>query len=598
MARPLKARGKGRGFNSIAVRFGLMAGAVTILCLACFYLAVFNNNRLMALPSFVALSIALVLIPSAVTFLAAEKLAIGIRKLHAGTEAVLAGNAAHELPADSRCELGGLAESFQAMIGRLNANIMRMNVLAFTDSVTGLANRAVVNHVLSVLAAAESAGDRHWNGCTALLFLDLDGFKRVNDTLGHEVGDELLRLVAARVIEQGLGMTADDLHRCTTPNGELDVAVPEQPVFVRFAGDEFVLILPNIRQHALEQTARRVLTALSQPFAVGENALSISASIGIARAPEDTADPRQLLGYADLAMYAAKDGGKDQYRFFDDSLRQVAEDRNSIEVDLRKGIADGELSLQFQPKLNTRTLELVAVEALLRWEHPVHGMIPPDRFISIAEQSGLMPELGARVLDLAARQAREWIEQGQPLTIAVNLSPAQFERPQLVDEVLEALARHQVDAALLEIEISESMAMSDFAGTAQRMEQLRSAGVKLAIDDFGTGYSNLARLVHLPFDLLKIDRALVAEIGRNPRSEAIVAAVIHMAHALGHTVVAEGIEEQCQHDFLYQLGCDRVQGHLFAGAMTPAMLAQWRAAAPVNGGEAMQSQLRDRLSNA
>jgi len=583
--------------NKVPLRFALMAAAVTVLCLGVFYFAIFLHSESLGLPLLSAMTLALVLLPALLTFILASRLSRGISNLQANAEAILAGEVERSLEPQQQMELGGLADSFQAMVGRLNSNILRMNVLAYTDAVTGLCNRSVVSHVLRVMS--KSWPDEGWNGQVSVFFFDLDGFKRVNDTLGHEAGDDLLRMVADRVIEQGLGTERAGLAQCTTPFGELSDNVPRQPVFVRFAGDEFVLILPGEqKQENLECIAERILQAINRPFTVRGDELKISASVGIARCPMDTHRPAQLLTYADLAMYAAKDSGKNRYRFFDASLRQVAEERIMIESDLRRGIDRDELILHFQPKLDTRSLKLEGVEALIRWIHPDQGMLLPHRFIGVAEQSGLMPELGARVLDLAARQARHWLDQGLVMPIAVNVSPAQFERPNLVEEVMAALARHRVDPSLLEIEISESMAMSDFSGTRQRMEQLREAGVSLSIDDFGTGYSNLARLVHLPFDQLKIDRALVREIGNNPKSEAIVAAVIHMAHALGHTVVAEGIEEQRQHDFLYHLGCDRVQGHLFGGAMAPTMLDQWRTNAPTIDGRVMQEAIRERLNSA
>jgi two-component system CheB/CheR fusion protein len=449
----------------------------------------------------------------------------------------------------------------QDVTERRNAQL-EINRMARFDSVTGLPNRSVINHVL------ELVGRLGGNACRGtLLFIDIDNFKRVNDTIGHEAGDELLRQVSKRIITDGLGLTNDDLDRGTTAFGELSQRCPEKIVFSRFAGDEFVALLPGeVDRNQVESRANGILKALNEPFLIDGNELRVSASIGIARVPVDTERPDELLRYADIAMYAAKENGRNQLRFFDASLKDLAIERAQIETDLRRAIENGEdtLSLHYQPKLDARTLELRGVEALARWRHPEKGMIPPDKFIGIAEQMGLIPALGARILDMAARQARDWKEQGKSIPIAVNVSAVQFDRPTLVADILAAADHYQIDPSLLEIEITESMAMSGFAESKRKMDQLREAGITIAIDDFGTGYSNLFQLSRLPFGVLKIDKSLIKGIGDNGKSEAIVTAIIHMAHAMGHRVVAEGVETLPQHAFLRKTGCDEVQGYLHA----------------------------------
>ncbi|MEZ5695351.1 MAG: EAL domain-containing protein [Sphingomonadaceae bacterium] len=577
-ARESLQKAKGRGLNSIPVRFALMSAVFTTLCVIAGYFILFTGAQETSWMELVAGTVVLALVPAFITYCAASKLAGTIRQLRQSTEAIIAGDLNSPLDVDCACEVGGLADSFRAMVDRLNNNILRMNILAYSDPVTQLPNRAVVNHVLQIMSEA---------GCPAtLMFIDLDGFKQVNDTLGHEAGDDVLREVSDRILEGGFGMTRHEIDTCTTTFGELCTKCPSALVFARFAGDEFVAILPEkVDRAEIETRAREIIAALRDPFIVNGTEVRLGASIGIARSPADTTDPELLLGYADLAMYAAKQAGKGRPRFFDDRLRQMAVDRAGIESGLRHAIENGQLELYYQPKLDARSHEVQGVEALVRWNHPEKGMIPPDAFIEIAESRGLMPDLGLAVMHLAVRQARKWMEADTPIPVAVNISAAQFERPHLVREILGVLEDYRVDPALLEIEITESMVMSDFAGTRYRLQQLQEAGVRISIDDFGTGFSNLSQLARLPFNVLKIDRSLVARLGKNEKSESIVGAIVHMAKALGHELVAEGIETPEQRDFLVELGCDRLQGHLFAPAMSLCELEQWckqRKANPVH----------------
>lgn len=274
-------------------------------------------------------------------------------------------------------------------------------------------------------------------------------------------------------------------------------------------------------------------------------------------------------------MYSAKESGKNQYRFFDESLKNIAVERSQIEADLRKAIEEDMLDMHYQPKLNAQTLQVTGVEALVRWKHPQKGAIPPARFVGIAEQCGLMPALGTNILRMVARQARAWQEVGMPMPIAVNVSAVQFERSGIANEILAILEQHAVDPLLIEIELTESMIMSDFATAKSRLEQLREAGAQISIDDFGTGYSNLYQLSHLPFNVLKIDKSLVDDIGKNSKSEAIVTAIVQMVHSLGHRVVAEGVETHEQYAFLRKARCDQVQGYLFGRPMPAHELIEW-----------------------
>jgi two-component system CheB/CheR fusion protein len=562
---------KGRGLNSIPVRFALMAAVLATL-------SAVAHDRLFAREQgshgglyVIGLMLA-GLVPAAVTYAAANRLTNSIRALRASTDAILAGRLDRPIDVDCACEVGGLADSFRAMVGRLNNNIVRMNVLAYTDAVTGLPNRAVVTHVLGLM----TAGQKPCAG--ALLFIDLDGFKRVNDTLGHDAGDDLLRQVSTRIIEQGLGRRRDQVDNCTTAFGELCTTCPEDVVMARFAGDEFVVMLPGTRDRAaLEACADRVLDAIGQPFLVAGGEIRIGGSIGIARLPDDAASGQELLNFADLAMYRAKEGGRNRFVFFDASLRELALDRAALEADLRGAIETAALVLHYQPKLDARTGVLVGVEALVRWDHPDRGPVAPEVFVGLAEQCGLMHALGDGILRMAARQAREWTDAGWDVPIAVNVSTVQFARPGFVGEVLAILRHEGVEAARFEFEVTESMVAADYAATRQRFEELRAAGALIAVDDFGRGYSNLSQIARLPFDILKIDRTLVEGIGTEHKTEAIVRAIVDMAHDLGHLVVAEGIERAEQGEFLREIGCDRVQGYLFGHPVPADALVRWEA---------------------
>jgi len=564
---------KGRGLNSIPIRFTLMALVFTALCTFLQYHYVLPLIESGTSDSIVVVAILLsISLPAAITYFAANKLTNTIRELNKSTDAIAAGDFDRPVDVDCACEVGSLADSFRAMVNRLNSNIVRINTLAYTDAVTGLPNRAVVSHVLDL--AARMRGSADCKG--ALMFIDLDGFKRINDTLGHEGGDELLRQVSRRVIEKGFNLTRGQIENCTTAFGELRQTCPEKLVFARFAGDEFVAIMPGeFHRRVLEKYAADILKAVNEPFLVSDNELRIGASIGIARVTSDSDDPRQLLINADIAMYSAKESGKNQYRFFDESLKNIAVERSQIEADLRKAIEEDMLDMHYQPKLNAQTLQVTGVEALVRWKHPQKGAIPPARFVGIAEQCGLMPALGTNILRMVARQARAWQEVGMPMPIAVNVSAVQFERSGIANEILAILEQHAVDPLLIEIELTESMIMSDFATAKSRLEQLREAGAQISIDDFGTGYSNLYQLSHLPFNVLKIDKSLVDDIGKNSKSEAIVTAIVQMVHSLGHRVVAEGVETHEQYAFLRKARCDQVQGYLFGRPMPAHELIEW-----------------------
>lgn len=558
---------KGHGLNSIPVRFALMALITSAFSMSLVHIWLGGPVTLLSWPWLAAV----LAIPVAVNYAAANKLAGMIRALRNSTQALVSGDFDRPVDIDCACEVGGLADSFRAMIKRLNSNILRMNVLAYTDAVTGLPNRAVISHILSL---ANKGQDGTCPG--AIVFIDLDGFKRVNDTLGHDAGDDLLRQVAQRVIERGLGMALGDLDMCTTAFGELCQTCPTQPVFARFAGDEFLLLLPgHLERSALEAIACSIQTALSDSFNVFHNDVFISASMGIARLPEDAATPDQLLAYADIAMYRAKEGGKNAHVFFDASLKDKVEERALIERELHRAIECDGLELHYQPKVDAETMAVTGVEALARWTCPGIGPMSPEIFIPIAEHCGLMVPMGTSILRMAIRQTRNWLDAGRPLRVAVNVSPVQFERPGFVETVTDTLARYGVPANLLELEITETIAMTDFARTRERVDALRQTGIAILIDDFGVGYSNLSQLARLDYDALKIDRSLVGNIGNHGKTESLLAAIIAVSQVLGHKVIAEGVERPEQIAYLRARGCHEFQGYLLSAPLPAPELEAW-----------------------
>jgi diguanylate cyclase len=564
----------GTGLNSIRWRFALASAVLTVSGIALRDWTLDTEGTFSGLQG---LSLAAVVVAvSSITFWMATRLTRLIASLQRSTDAVAAGDFDAPVEVDCACEVGGLANSFRKMTSRLNANILRMNTLAHSDPITGLPNRSVIDHLLTYALAPERQGAFR----AAIIFIDLDGFKRINDTLGHDGGDDLLRVASTRILERGLGRTRDTIDTCMDQFGNPCNRLPDDIVFARFAGDEFVAVLPGVTDRArLASIGEAVIEALREPFRVKGQDVTVGASVGIAIAPDDTSSAAELLTFADLAMYSSKQAGKARCTFFDRRIRLTIIERARIEAELRLALQRNELLLHYQPKVDARTLELIGVEALVRWQHPQHGLLMPGAFIDVAEQVGLMAPLGRRVMELAAAQCRAWLDQGESRSIAVNVSPSQFNDPAFVDTVLSILRARDIPPHLLSVEITESMAMTDFETTVQRLGVLRDAGLAVAIDDFGIGFSNLSQLSRLPVDALKIDRSLIIEIGQSAKSEAIIRAIVSMAHALGYRTIAEGIETPQQMDFLRSLQCTALQGYLFGRPMPAKELKAWRAVA-------------------
>jgi diguanylate cyclase (GGDEF)-like protein/PAS domain S-box-containing protein len=422
--------------------------------------------------------------------------------------------------------------------------------LARYDGLTGLPNRNMfVDELERTLARAHRHGERF-----ALFFIDLDRFKNINDSLGHGAGDQLLKVMATRL---------RDLLR-------------ESDLVARLGGDEFVVLLDGtVGATALAHVARKALAAIGEPVAIDARSYQVTGSIGISLYPDDGADAATLLKNADAAMYLAKDRGKNNYQFYTAQLAAQSAQQFALEADLRASLQRDELQLHYQPKVRMGDGSLVGMEALLRWQHPQRGLLAPGAFIALAEDSGLIVPIGQWVLAAACRQVRAWRDAGlQVPRCAINLSARQFVNDTLVDEVRDALAAHALEPDALEVEITESVLMSDPQRANRTLQGLHALGVHIAIDDFGTGYSSLAYLKRFPAQTVKIDRSFVKGLPQDRDDAAITQAVIAMAHSLGLDVVAEGVETQEQLDFLRQLGCDQAQGYFIGRPMPAAQLQQ------------------------
>jgi diguanylate cyclase (GGDEF)-like protein/PAS domain S-box-containing protein len=433
----------------------------------------------------------------------------------------------------------------------------RIRFLAQHDSLTGLLNRAAFQEHLNLAVDAAARDD----GRAALLLLDLDRFKDVNDTFGHDAGDALLREVANR------------LRSVLRPSDAL----------ARLGGDEFAALVPVGREseETTEQLGRRIVATMAQPFALGEQEVRAGASVGAALCPSQGHDAEALLKAADLALYRAKQDGRGRYRLFVPEMGDELRHRRALERDLRHAAERGQLDLYYQPIVGIGERQLVGAEALLRWRHPEFGYIPPSAFVPLAEESGLILPLGRWALERACRDAAGWTGELGRLAVSVNLSPVQFaHEDDLVGQVTEALTLSGLAADRLVLEITETVLMRDQPATMAALEAFRALGVQLAIDDFGVGYSSLAYLRRFPVDKLKLDRSFLRDIERDPYDRKIVGAMILLGQSLGLATVAEGVESQAQLRCLADLGCDQAQGYLIGHPMPNADLLRFATFRP------------------
>lgn len=448
--------------------------------------------------------------------------------------------------------------------------------LAYFDTLTGLPNRQLFHEQLSkAIKRAEKSGTK-----VAALYVDLDNFKRINDTLGHSFGDVVLKTIANRLDSC---IRADDcVTRADSNNDEIRLA--------RLGGDEFVAILQDLEsEEDAVLVADRIRQELTKPVEHLGHEFVVTSSIGVSLYPHDGADIDTLLKNADVAMYQAKSAGRNSVRFYSGTMSLRSLERLELENGLRYAIQRNELSLHYQPKIHLETGEFFGVEALLRWEHPERGDIPPSQFIPLAEECGLISTLGEWVLDQACRQAKKWQDRYQRnINIAVNVSSQQFFNADFADIVLKKVFDAGISPSSLQLELTESILMNDVIETIAILNKLKKAGTSLAMDDFGTGYSSLSYLNRLPLDTLKIDRTFVMDLETNRENAAICAAIIAMAHNLDLLVVAEGVETEAQKAYLLSHHCDQIQGYLIskplpAEQLENAFLATAEMPSPVPG---------------
>jgi diguanylate cyclase (GGDEF)-like protein len=527
-------------------------------------------------------SLAVVALMLAVTigamWMLTRRLVAPMRRLMRAARAVGSGKLDIYVPASAADELGLLTHTFNHMTQRLSESQAEVATyqrtledkvtqrtkeleiatahaykLAQHDILTGLPNRSLLNQRLKQILAQAQRDASH----VACLFLDFDHFKRINDTLGHDSGDQLLQAVGQR----------------------LTSAVRESDTVARLGGDEFVIILPGLDPaHATFETMTvlaRVRESFLAPFRLGDQTPTLTSSIGVSMYPLDAADPVSLIKQADTAMYAAKEAGRNAYRFYTADMNARVQLRLQLETDMRRGLMDDEFFLVYQPLIDMQTDRAVGVEALLRWRDPDRGIIAPAEFIPIAEESGMIQALGARVLRGACRQVVAWHRQGMMLRLSVNLSVQQLQHESWLGVVDEALAATGLASHYLDLEITESVIITHPEKAVATLMKLKQRGLSITVDDFGTGYSSLSYLARLPIQAVKVDQRFVHGLDHNRNDEAITQAIIALSHSLGLRVIAEGVETAAQFDFLKRNGCEEAQGFLIARPMEEPELRNW-----------------------
>jgi len=430
--------------------------------------------------------------------------------------------------------------------------------LAFYDGLTGLANRMLFMDRLDQTIADSTRKKRYF----ALLFLDLDNFKGVNDTLGHHIGDLLLKKVADTIKKS---------IRSSDSASWMDEQTEHDSLIARLGGDEFTILVTDIKDpECAALIARRLLRAIPAVYNFDGHDVSITTSIGISVFPEDGNKADVLMKNADTAMYHAKDIGRNTYQFFMDSMNKAALERFSIDRDLKKALQNNEFVLHYQPQITLSDRKIVGAEALIRWHHPHRGMIPPDKFIPIAEETGIIIDINRWVLNTACQQTEQWIKKGlRPITIAVNLSGYKLASQNIIKTIDTALAQTNFDARNIEIEITENILMQETEATVSTLNQIKDLNLRIALDDFGTGYSSLSYLTSFPVDTIKIDRSFVMDCTSNKNNLVIIKAIIAMGHSLGKKIVAEGVETEEQYHFLKEFDCDEAQGYYFKHPVPP-----------------------------
>lgn len=493
-----------------------------------------------------------------------------------------ADNLKRDFKMNGLAEMGELGQSFSAMTSRIQLNIEKIQKLAYVDRTTQLPNREYFRKELT-----RSINRTFRTGKSgALLFVDLDGFKQVNDTMGHDLGDKLLLKFSKRITKVlraedliGFGMLDPNAIVSDQSGREDDLVPANHRVLARLGGDEFTVLLSEIKAETDAATvARRIINAANEPFEIDGAQVTIGASIGIATFPRDGADYQTVLNNADLAMYLAKEDGKNIFRYFSEELNLHATNRLKIENELRAAIKKGnEFVLHYQPKIDCKDGRPVAVEALMRWNHPERGMLYPGDFIPIAEECGLIGHLGDWVLTEACAQLSIFDSLGHDLSMAINISPTQTIHPNFAGNVLAAVKEYDIDPHKLELEITDSLLPENMDNAQRNFSKLASRGIQFAVDDFGGGLTGLFYLENLPVQIFKIDYKFVKALD-NPddkRSESVVKSILGIAKSLNLRTVAEGVETEEQLEFLKENGCDFVQGYYLARPQPVLELTEW-----------------------
>lgn len=482
------------------------------------------------------------------------------------TERLLAaahGDLQSAVPRDIGQELPDLSVAMESLFSQVRTNLDHVQALALFDPVTGLANRISFCRQVERLLA-----ERSEEGLAALFFIDLDGFKGVNDTLGHAAGDQLLARVAGRLREVAMAQASAGAGEC---------------LIGRLAGDEFTLFVPSLPDmDSAGRIARAIQFALRERFDLGSQHVDLGASIGVACYPEHGDTLSALLRSADIAMYHAKHQGRNRAEMFTTELALEAADRAELERDLLLGLQREEFLLEFQPQIEIGSGRVIGAEALIRWAHPERELVMPGSFVPIAEESGAIVALGDWVMGRVCETAARWSQAGVRQRIAINISSRELGQADFFMRLRHAIDAHRAPAIMLELEITESLAMEMKARTLDQIRALRRDGVRIAIDDFGTGYSNLSRLRELPVDRVKIDRSLVRDIAVSAEARTICSAVVGLIQGLGMEVVVEGVETEAQMEMLRVIGCTLFQGYHLARPMGEEdYLARFAAPAPL-----------------
>jgi diguanylate cyclase (GGDEF)-like protein len=527
--------------SALAVLFGMLVGTLVVL----FALGIARIDAEAAGGSgatfgllIVGITVAELVLVIALGIALARTITRPLSHIARATRSMAKGRRAH-VPVESRDEIGRLAQSFNTMVDAIEARERRITHVALHDALTGLPNRQYFTEQLDHALQRRREGTR-----VVVAYIDLDDFKMVNDTLGHAAGDKLLRDVSA----------------------QLQAELPEG-LIARLSGDEFaaMVVLPEASDVAA--LGARLQGCFARDIVLDGRKAEVSASIGIAVAPGDGTEGAVLLKHADLALYRAKQEGKAAHHFFEPALDEKARHRRRLELDLRNAIRDGGFALHFQPLYSLTEERLTAFEALIRWPHPTLGLVAPADFIPLAEETGLIMQIGEWVMREACRQACSW---PQPLSVAVNLSAKQFLNPSLPGMVVHALAASGLPPQRLEVEITEGAFIANADKTLETLHALQGLGVRIALDDFGTGYSSLSHLRLFPFDKLKIDHTFVQDLAREGNAHAVIRAITTLADALGIETLAEGVEEAGQLKVLRQEGCQQIQGYLLSRPMLGA----------------------------